>query len=35
MHPKLKECADLLNEMKIIKHYYSSKGIQARYGIEY
>ena len=35
MHPKLKERADLLTEMRMIKHYYSSKGINARYGIEY
>lgn len=35
MHPKIKVCADLLTEMKMIKHYYSSKGIKARYGIEY
>ena len=35
MHPKLKERADLLTEMRMIKHYYSSKGISARYGIEY
>jgi cob(I)alamin adenosyltransferase len=35
IHPKIKEKADLLTEMKMIKHYYSSKGINARYGIEY
>ena len=35
MHPKLKEVADLVTEMKMIKHYYSSQGIKARYGIEY
>ena len=35
MHPKLKEKADLLTEMRMIKHYYSSKGITARLGIEY
>lgn len=35
MHPKIKERADLLTEMKMIKHYYASKGINARYGIEY
>ena len=35
MHPKIKEKADLLTEMRMIKHYYSSKGINARYGIEY
>jgi len=35
MHPKIKERADLLTEMRMIKHYYSSKSITARYGIEY
>ncbi|MHA1491754.1 MAG: cob(I)yrinic acid a,c-diamide adenosyltransferase, partial [Promethearchaeota archaeon] len=30
-----KEAADLLTEMRMIKHYYSSKGINARYGIEF
>lgn len=35
MHPKLRERADLITEMKMIKHYYSSQGITARYGIEY
>jgi len=35
MHPKIKERADLLTEMKMIKHYYASQGINARYGIEY
>ncbi|MFX1500020.1 MAG: cob(I)yrinic acid a,c-diamide adenosyltransferase [Promethearchaeota archaeon] len=35
MHPKIKEAADLVTEMKMIKHYYSSQGIIARYGIEY
>ncbi len=35
MHPKIKELADLVTEMRMIKHYYSSKGISARYGIEY
>ena len=35
MHPKLKEVADLVTEMKMIKHYYSSQGIVSRYGIEY
>ena len=35
IHPKIKEMADLVTEMKMIKHYYSSKGITARYGIEY
>jgi len=35
MHPKIKEAADLVTEMKMIKHYYSSQGIVSRYGIEY
>ena len=35
MHPKIKERADLLTEMRMIKHYYTSQGINARYGIEY
>ena len=35
MHPKIKEVADLVTEMKMIKHHYSSQGITARYGIEY
>jgi len=35
MHPKIKERADLLTEMRMIKHYYSSKGIKARFGIEH
>jgi cob(I)alamin adenosyltransferase len=35
MHPKIKEAADLVTEMRMIKHYYSSQGLTARYGIEY
>ncbi|MBY9008015.1 MAG: cob(I)yrinic acid a,c-diamide adenosyltransferase [Candidatus Lokiarchaeota archaeon] len=35
IHPKLTEYADLITEMKMIKHYYSSQGIIARFGIEY
>ena len=35
MHPKIKQEADLLTEMTLIKHYYASKGIKARFGIEY
>ncbi len=35
MHPKIKEAADLVTEMRMIKHYYSSQGITARYGIEF
>ena len=34
IHPKIKMRADLLTEMRMIKHYYT-KGINARYGIEY
>jgi len=34
IHPKIKMRADLITEMKMIKHYYS-EGINARYGIEY
>ena len=35
IHPKIKEKADLLTEMRMIKHYYNTKGISARFGIEY
>ncbi|MBY8983028.1 MAG: cob(I)yrinic acid a,c-diamide adenosyltransferase [Candidatus Lokiarchaeota archaeon] len=35
IHPKLRELADLVTEMKQVKHYYSNKGILARFGIEY
>jgi len=35
IHPKIKMRADLITEMRMIKHYYSSKGINARYGIEF
>jgi cob(I)alamin adenosyltransferase len=35
MHPKIKAKADLVTEMRMIKHYYKSLGIDARYGIEY
>ena len=35
VHPKLKERANLITEMKMIKHYFSTDGIQARFGIEY
>ena len=34
IHPKIKMRADLITEMRMIKHYYS-RGINARYGIEY
>lgn len=33
-HPKLKKLADLVTEMKKVKHYYD-KGTKARKGIEY
>lgn len=33
-HPKLKKMADLITEMKEVKHYYS-KGVKARKGIDY
>jgi len=35
IHPKIKERADLITEMKMIKHYFSTKCIQARLGIEF
>ncbi|MEJ2252403.1 MAG: cob(I)yrinic acid a,c-diamide adenosyltransferase [Candidatus Lokiarchaeota archaeon] len=35
IHPKIKMKADLITEMRMIKHYYSSQGIKARFGIEY
>ncbi|MBD3228906.1 MAG: cob(I)yrinic acid a,c-diamide adenosyltransferase [Candidatus Lokiarchaeota archaeon] len=35
MHPKLKEYADLVTEMRMIKHPYVSKGLEARFGIEH
>ena len=34
IHPKIKMRADLITEMRMIKHYYS-KGTNARNGIEY
>lgn len=33
--PKLVEIADLVTEMKEIKHYYNTQGVEAREGIEY
>lgn len=33
-HPKLKKIADLITEMKPVKHYFD-KGVKARKGIEY
>ncbi|TFF99091.1 MAG: cob(I)yrinic acid a,c-diamide adenosyltransferase [Promethearchaeota archaeon] len=35
MHAKIKQRADLVTEMRMIKHYFSSQGITARFGIEY
>ncbi len=35
IHPKIKEIADLITEMKMVKHYFSTDGIQARLGIEF
>jgi len=35
MHAKIRERADLVTEMRMVKHYFSSQGISARYGIEY
>ncbi len=32
---ELRNKVDLITEMKMIKHYYSSQGIKARFGIEY
>ena len=32
-HPEIIEAADLVTEMKLVKHYYD-RGIQARVGIE-
>ena len=34
-HPKLKMMADLVTNMRVVKHYYASKGIDARFGIEF
>jgi cob(I)alamin adenosyltransferase len=35
VHPKIKDKADLVTEMKQIKHYFAIQGIDARYGIEF
>lgn len=32
--PELIECADLVTEMKEVKHYYATQGLEARLGIE-
>lgn len=35
VHPKIKELADLVTQMKQVKHYFATQGIGARYGIEF
>ncbi|MFQ5819233.1 MAG: cob(I)yrinic acid a,c-diamide adenosyltransferase [Candidatus Heimdallarchaeota archaeon] len=35
MHPKLLERADLITEMRLVKHPYSTHGLGPRLGIEY
>ncbi|MDD1776902.1 MAG: cob(I)yrinic acid a,c-diamide adenosyltransferase [Candidatus Helarchaeota archaeon] len=35
VHPKILEAADLVTQMKQIKHYFVSQGISARFGIEF
>jgi cob(I)alamin adenosyltransferase len=35
MHPKLLELADLVTEMKLVKHPFSTQGLPARKGIEF
>ena len=35
MHPKLLERADLITEMRLVKHPFSTQGIGPRRGIEY
>jgi cob(I)alamin adenosyltransferase len=35
MHPKLLEMADLVTEMKMIKHPFVTQGLQARKGIDF
>lgn len=35
VHPKIKEQADLVTQMKQVKHYFATQGISARYGIEF
>ncbi|MHA1144033.1 MAG: cob(I)yrinic acid a,c-diamide adenosyltransferase [Candidatus Helarchaeota archaeon] len=34
-HPKLLQLADLVTNMRVIKHYYAAQGIDARFGIEF
>ena len=35
MHPKILEQADLVTEMRLVKHPFSTKGLGPRLGIEY
>jgi len=35
VHPKIKELADLVTQMKQVKHYFATQGINARFGIEF
>lgn len=35
VHPKILEAADLVTQMKQVKHYFATKGVEARYGIEF
>jgi cob(I)alamin adenosyltransferase len=35
VHPKIKELADLVTQMKQVKHYFATQGIGARFGIEF
>jgi len=35
VHPKIKEVADLVTQMKQVKHYFATQGIGARFGIEF
>ena len=34
-HPEIIEMADLVTEMKEIKHYFNTQNLEAREGIEY
>lgn len=35
VHPKIKQVADLVTQMKQVKHYFATQGIGARFGIEF
>lgn len=35
MHPKLLEIADLVTEMRMVKHPFVTQGLQARKGIDF